>query len=111
MTYGFYVVMGGFVTDIRQLHNKLSRITLTSNWIIMLARKGHFLELSNDAIKDKSKADVLAKCLVIAQVSWLIVNCVGRKVLGLPLTLLEIHTLVHVACALITYALWFLVCI
>ena len=109
MTYGFYVVMGGFVTDIRHMHNKLSRITLNSAGVIALARNGQFLETSNDTIKDKSKADVLAKCLVIAQVSWLVVNCIGRKISGYQLALLELHTLVHVACALIMYALWFIV--
>jgi len=32
---------------------------------------------------------------------------IARKVHGYPLTLLELHTLVHVICAFAMYALWF----
>ncbi|GAB1318527.1 hypothetical protein MFIFM68171_08737 [Madurella fahalii] len=33
-------------------------------------------------------------------------GCIARKVYGLPLTLLELHTMVHVACAIIMYGFW-----
>jgi hypothetical protein len=61
-----------------------------------LVLRGHFLNLSDTSIKDRSKADGLAKGLVCVQVLWMIIQCIGRKVSDLPLTLLEIHTLVHV---------------
>jgi hypothetical protein len=107
MTYGFYAVMGGFVVNVHPIHNTLKKVTLTPFGILALAREGHFLDIPGDAIKDKSKADGLAKTLVLLQVGWMIVQLIGRKATGLPITLLEVHTLVHVACALIMYILWF----
>ncbi len=49
---------------------------------------------------------MLAKALVVVQVLWLVGQAIERKVAGFPLTLLEIHTMVHVACAVIMYGLW-----
>lgn len=47
------------------------------------------------AIEDKSKASNIAKFLVSLQILWVLVECMGRKVQGLPLTLLEIHVLIR----------------
>ncbi|KAI1186451.1 hypothetical protein F5B17DRAFT_360450 [Nemania serpens] len=58
-------------------------------------------------IQDKSKSDVLAKGLVCLQVAWLIIQGVGRAANGLPIALLEIHVLAHVAYALMLYGIWF----
>ncbi|KAL5326494.1 hypothetical protein ACEPPN_004180 [Leptodophora sp. 'Broadleaf-Isolate-01'] len=95
-----FVVMGGFVVDIEHLHNKLKRATLTTNGILLLAQHGHFFYVEPDAIADKSKANILAKGLPAGQ-------AIERKVAGLPISLLEYHTLVHVVCALVMYVLWF----
>lgn len=106
MAYCFYVVMGGFVVDVSEIHDSCSLLTLQPLGIVELAKNGHFLEISEKAIKDKSKADVLAKLLVCVQVLWMVIQCIGRTAEGLPISLLEIHVLVHVACALCMYALW-----
>jgi hypothetical protein len=106
MTYCFYVVMGGFVVDVSDIHKSHSMMTLRPLGIVHLAERGHFIEMPEKAIQDKSKADLLAKTLVCLQVMWMIVQCIGRKAQGLPISLLEIHVLVHVACALCIYALW-----
>jgi len=58
-------------------------------------------------IRDKSKADVLAKCLVCVQVSSMLVQTIGRKSVGYPIILLELHTLFHVASTIGMYGLWF----
>jgi len=102
--------MGGFVTDVRHLHDGMTRVTIIAPGIIALARHNHFFNISSNSINDRSKADILGKALVIVQVSWLLVNCIGRKILGYPLALLEIHTTVHVICALLMYSFWFKVC-
>ena len=62
--------------------------------------------MEDDEIKDKSNADLLAKGLVACQVSWLVVQSVARYYARLPLTLLKIHTMVHVFSALIMYLCW-----
>jgi hypothetical protein len=99
--------MGGFVVDVHSIHNTFKRVTLTPFAVVTLAREGLFLDVPEDAIRDKSKADVLAKTLVLFQVGWMVIQVIGRKISDLPITLLEIHTLVHVVCALIMYLLWF----
>lgn len=57
-------------------------------------------------IDDRSKANILQKALILIQVSWMALQCIVRKAQGLPITLLEIHTMVHVICALMLYLIW-----
>lgn len=106
MIYAYYAVMGGFTVDISHLHDTLSRATITTKGILFLARHGHFLTITEESIRDKSKADTLAKGLVCVQVLWVVGQTIERKAAGYPLTLLEVHTIVHIVCALILYALW-----
>lgn len=107
MTYAYYAVMGGFTVDISHLHDTLSRATITMKGILFLAQHGHFLMITKESIQDKSKADILAKGLVCVQVLWVVGQAIERKAAGYPTTLLEVHTIVHIVCALILYALWF----
>jgi hypothetical protein len=106
MTYCFYAIMGGFVVDVSDISDELSVVALQPSGIVHLAKRGHFIEIPEKAIKDKSKADLLAKSLVCLQVSWMVIQCIGRRAIGLPISLLELHVLVHVTCALCLYALW-----
>lgn len=99
--------MGGFVIDVSDMHPTMRYLTLTPEGVLKLARRGHFLRVYEWSIKDKSKADVLAKGLVCVQVFWLVVQCIARKASGYPISLLELHTFVHVICALMMYGLWF----
>ncbi|KAL9019878.1 MAG: hypothetical protein Q9185_002820 [Variospora sp. 1 TL-2023] len=68
---------------------------------------GEARPLRHSTIQDKRKADTLAKVLVCVQVSWMLVQTISRRIVGYPITLLEVHTLVHVACAIAMYVLWF----
>ena len=99
--------MGGFIVDVSSLHNTLSRLTISAKGLAFLAKHGHFVKMSDASIRDKSKADMLVKSLVCIQVSWMLVQTITRKILGYPITLLEVHTLVHVGCAISMYGLWF----
>lgn len=76
-------------------------------FIIWLAESGYWIKVRKQDIDDKSKADTLQKALVLIQVSWMVIQYIARKASNLPLTLLEIHTMVHVVCAIILYACWF----
>lgn len=107
MLFGHFAVMGGFVVDVSHLHNSLTRVTISPKGVTFLAKHGHFLRIPESIIRDKSKADVLAKVFVCVQVSCMLIQTIGRKVAGYPITLLEVHTLVHVACAISMYGLWF----
>lgn len=98
--------MGGFCADVGFMHNTQTRITVTTEGMLYLAKHGHFLDIGGKSIRDKSKADLLAKGLVIFQVLWLVGQVIERKVAGYPITLLEVHTLVHVACAVCMFFMW-----
>ena len=130
MTYCFYVIMGGFITNcsavkrgegsvievqqttllgmhIPWIDTSTSRtLTLTEDHLVQLAERGRFLHISTKTIMDKSKEDLLAKGLTICQVSWLTVQLISRKARGLPLTLFELHTISHVVTAIFMYTFW-----
>ena len=78
--------------------------------IIKLAERGHWIQIRKQDIDDKSKADTIQKTLVVTQVLWMVTQCIARRIYDLPLSLLEIHTIVHVVCAVFLYACWFEVC-
>jgi len=106
LTYGFYVIMGGFVVDYHIGHESY-RVTITSNAVTYLAEQGHFLDISPETISDKSKANLIGKALICVQVTWMMTQCIARKLAGYPLSLLEVHTMVHVVCALMLYVFWY----
>ena len=109
--------MGGFQASIEDIYPSErtvtpwltvpKRVTLSADGILHLAELGHFVTISEQDIQDKSKANVLQKILVVTQVGWMAVQCAVRIACGLPICLLEIHTLVHVGCAIGLYAFWF----
>lgn len=106
--------MGGFVIepedyredDEPQFLPEAVRLTLTPRGIRLLAECDLLPEISAEEILDKSKIDVLGKCLAILQGCWLVVQVITRLIYGLPVTLLEVNTLGHVLCALVVYILW-----
>ena len=98
--------MGGFCADVASMHDTWTRSTVTPEGLLFLARNGEFVDISDDFIRDKSKADLLAKGLACLQILWVVGQAIERKIAGYPITLLEIHTLVHVVCAVCMYILW-----
>lgn len=100
--------MGGFIVDVSHLHNTYTRLTITPKGVAFLAKNGHILKIPDSTIQDKSKADMLAKTLVVIQVSWMLIQTITRRCVGYPISLLEVHTLIHVAIAIGMYGLWFL---
>lgn len=81
--------------------------TLTGNAVSQLVHMGHWIPPEEEVVKDKSKHDVFQKVLVMLQISWFALQCMARLVYRLPLTLLELHTMVHVVSAAIMYCFWF----
>ena len=108
---GFYVEMGGFqlVSDLGEGEDLPDGFKgrVTSRGAIELARAGLLPEVSWEMIADQSKSDTLAKVFVCLQASWMIIQCIVRVTRSIPLTLLEVHTLMNAACAFLMYFLWF----
>jgi hypothetical protein len=113
ISHGFYGSMGGFAIDLgnsdaryARLFGHATRLTLTAKSVALLAHCGHFPEISYHDIKDRNKADGLAKLLVCIQAVWMIIQVISRTATELRTTLLEVHVVAHVVCALIIYVLW-----
>ena len=108
LEYGFFVVMGGIATnDVAKLvDDENQRFSLTPSAVLHFAREGLFFETPPEIISDKSKANLLGKGLVCIQVIWFFIQWVTRVAAQYPLALVEIHTVVHVVCALSMYILW-----
>lgn len=106
--------MGGFVFDLEEgspaerdtFTAKHSRLTVTPRGMALLARCGFLPKISKEEILDKSKSDNLSKIISLVQALWMFAQIVGRLIVDLPVTLLEVNTLAHVMCALIIYVLW-----
>lgn len=86
-------------------------VRVSGTTVLWLASQGHWVKIPRAKITDKSKADTFQKILVLFQVSWMVMQCIARWIYKLPLTLLEVHTMVHVVCAMILYGFWFKVCL
>lgn len=82
------------------------RLSLTAEGVRLLSFLGRLPEIQEKQIKDKSKADGLAKSLVVLQAGWMILQTIARVQQHLPVSLLEINTIGHVICAFALYALW-----
>ena len=108
LKYGFFVAMGGFEMAVSTSSGSERLQTLSAKGVRKLAAVNikPFM-IPRSLIDDRSKADTLQKALVLLQVGWMALQCIARKACGLPLTLLELHTMVHVVCAIAMYAFWF----
>ena len=71
-----------------------------------MVKCGYLPKISEKDILDKSKTDNVSRLLSILQALWMLSQILGRLAVKLPITLLEVNTLAHIACAMIIYALW-----
>lgn len=117
LTHAFYAAMGGFVlqgpdgssnSEARYLLSWQGNGVLTPDGVQFLLQHAPDVipDLALEDIRDRSKADGLAKALLVCQVLWFLLTCINRSVQGLPLSLLEVSTIVHALCSLLTYGAW-----
>lgn len=84
-----------------------NRCTLTPRGVLRLAELDKLPgSYTSRTVKDKSKASFLAKFLVCFQAIWMIIQVGGRYIAGLPVTLLELYTVLHTICAVAMYIIW-----
>lgn len=84
-----------------------SRCTLTPRGVLLLAEWGRLPKTyTSKTVRDKSKASFLAKFLVCFQAIWIIIQVGGRYAANLPVTLLELYTVLHTICAMAMYIIW-----
>ena len=63
-------------------------------------------KVTEEEIQDRSKANSLAKIIVVGQTTWFIMQCIARGVQGLVLTQLELVTLAFAFLNAFMYFLW-----
>jgi hypothetical protein len=98
--------MGGITVEVGDCFDGSSRLSLTPEGVRLLSFLGRLPRVQESQIRDKSKADGLAKTIVCLQAGWMILQTIARVDQDLPVSLLEINTIGHVLCALILYLLW-----
>lgn len=124
MTQCYFAVMGGLVIKTGEYisKNDLSNprdnieagsssadscpLSITAEGARLLSFLDRLPDIEDGQVRDKSKADGLAKFLVVVQAGWMIIQCIARVQQDLPVTLLEINTIGHVICAFALYMLW-----
>lgn len=110
MAHAYYASMGGFTfgAEGRVDFPFSSRATLTPTGLRVLAKYASDLipRVTASEIKDKSKADSVAKLLLCTQIVWFFLQCITRLAQGLSISLLELNTLAHATCALFVYIQW-----
>ncbi|KLO07654.1 hypothetical protein SCHPADRAFT_945100 [Schizopora paradoxa] len=118
IVHGFYASMGGFVFDFLDENGKLdgptflppgqTRMCISSSGVQFLLRHDPDLipDISESSITDRSRGSSVGKGILIAQLAWFCANCISRLAQHLPLSLLEIATVAHGLCGMLTYALW-----
>ncbi|KAF1995251.1 hypothetical protein P154DRAFT_611260, partial [Amniculicola lignicola CBS 123094] len=103
MTHAYLIEMGRLSAEL-------------SNGARVRLSPGRFRELTNDGmrlpfisekeIEDRSKASWMTKLLACVQISWFVMELIGRAIQRLPTSSLEAFTLAIVACTLVQYFLW-----
>ena len=106
MTHSFFACTGGFAFDVAEFkkvpeacflpRNAPDKLTITARGVAMLARCNLLPDIPLEDIEDKSKANHLAKSLVMLQATWMLLQVMGRVAAKLPVTLLELNTVAHV---------------
>jgi len=106
----FFAVMGGFAVENNYLNKNNVRVTirriLTIDGVLQLAKLGLLPNIDPEAISERNKADNIAKLFVLSQITWFGLQVIGRLASQIPVTPLELHTVIHVACAIVMYVLW-----
>ena len=106
MSQCYFAVMGGIVIETGDYVENNSHLSITAEGTRLLSFLNRLPRIKDGEVRDKSKADGLAKFLVVLQAGWMIIQCIARVAQDLPVTLLEINTIGHVICAFALYLLW-----
>jgi len=100
-THGFFAIMGGFV----YYKDDKPPVILDPTELAPYLQTGE-IDITQKEIRDKSRADVLSKGLVVVQTGWFILQCIARCVEHFPITEIELVTLAFATLNFVSYGLW-----
>jgi len=109
MEMAFYAVMGvmgGFAAEGEGPAGEPIPVTLGISDLMTDDVMQQVRFFSTKEIQDKSKTSTMAKLIACVQAAWILLQCLGRKIQGLHITLLELNTMVHVMNAVVMYSIW-----
>lgn len=103
MEQSFFADMGGV-----RIKLKDDEFPVTSKHIYVLIKLGLIQHdaIPPAAIKDRSKADGVAKIFTIVQTSWFLLACLARLIQHISITSLELSTISFVVCTIGTNIMW-----
>ena len=112
MTHTRYLNMGGLLLEVPMPHDpdQTETFSVATYNIASLSRfDPNYTPLkpfamSENEILDKNKGDGFSKFITVAQILWLMVSIITRKIKSLPSSQLEILTLAFAALAVFSYA-------
>lgn len=113
-SHGFFVIMGGFHAFTREDTEKSSAnhdpgtpwYPLHRKTAVSMIQTDDIMLPLEEEIQDRSKSDALSKVLVLLQTGWFVIQCVARRVAGLPLSELEVLTLAYTIVNVGIYIAW-----
>ena len=101
--------MGGFIfeTSPDGASTKTRDVPKYETFIEIMQRYPDIIpDISENSITDRAESGILSKILLVAHVGWFCINCICRLIQHLPLSLLEVSTIAHAVCTLLTYFTW-----
>lgn len=104
LRHGFFADMGGILLQPKDSPSFL----VNSRQLAYLVKEGYVQipSITAEEIWDRSKADTLAKTITLVQAGWLVMQLLGRAILRLPTTTLELSAGAIVFCTCGTYICW-----
>ncbi|KAF8987373.1 hypothetical protein BDQ17DRAFT_1548182 [Cyathus striatus] len=103
MKHAHFLQMGGFYMTSKEYSGVLCPYKFHE---FLVAGKIAFPKVTEAEIQDKSKADSLAKILLVMKTLWFVVQCLGRLIKGYALTPLEVTTLAVTVCTFMLSIIW-----
>jgi len=76
---------------------------------ICLVEKGYipYPQVDIEIIRDKNKADGFARAVMLIQISWFSIQCIGRAIQHLSLSTFELSTVASIFCAVNALYFWY----
>ncbi|KAI0062797.1 hypothetical protein BV25DRAFT_1915917 [Artomyces pyxidatus] len=98
----FFVIMGGF----HYYEEGEPKHPLSRENVLGLVKTGDLVPPADDEIRGWSQGDALSKTLAVVQTLWFVIQCIARRVEGLPIMQLEVMTLAYTIMTVAMYAAW-----
>jgi hypothetical protein len=104
LQHAFFAEMGGFVLQPREC----VPFPITARQLLWLVQRKYVTipPAVSDRIKDRNKADAMARTIMAIQATWFLANFFTRLAQRIDITLLELTTVAYVYASLITAFLW-----